>query len=287
MNSNRFVSPGSRRSIVQRIPLVLFLCICLTGSDCGSSSNNDDDALGTTPAAATLGEPCTALGQCPSAGATCCLDPVECGLDLNTCVQTCTTDANPPTSGQQFGRFCANNTNCAEGLICCRNPTSDFLSDTVDCIAGVTSPILCSCRRPAFRQTGEDCVLNEQCLTGFCCDSVSDCNIEDIGTCVDAQQATPPGSVLLGGACSADTDCDPNESSLGVYCCQDQVACGSNFGQCVENCAQFATGGQGGINDDCENNTMCLPSTFCCLVPGPNCNFDNDESCTCRPQPGG
>jgi len=91
----------------------------------------------------------------------------------------------------------------------------------------------------------------------------------------------------LGDACEADGDCDPDASSLGVYCCtQDLATCGDNLGQCVEDCSQFSSGGQIGMSEGelCEDNNECGAGLFCCLVPDAagNCDFALDQSCTCR-----
>lgn len=91
----------------------------------------------------------------------------------------------------------------------------------------------------------------------------------------------------LGATCETDDDCDPNASSLGVYCCtEDAATCGDNLGECVEDCSTFSSGGEVGMSEDapCENNNECGAGLFCCLVPDAagNCNFALDQSCTCR-----
>ena len=95
----------------------------------------------------------------------------------------------------------------------------------------------------------------------------------------------------LGATCETDDDCDPNASDLGVYCCtQDVDTCGDNLGECVEDCADFSSGGEIGMFEGalCENNNECGAGLFCCLVPDAagNCNFALDESCTCRSRSG-
>ena len=91
----------------------------------------------------------------------------------------------------------------------------------------------------------------------------------------------------LGDICESTGDCDPNASSLGVFCCMEGAAtCGNNVGQCVEDCSQFSSGGEVGMVEGalCQDNNECGAGLFCCLVPDAagNCDFGLDQSCTCR-----
>ncbi len=95
----------------------------------------------------------------------------------------------------------------------------------------------------------------------------------------------------LGDSCASTDDCDPNASSLGVFCCtEDAATCANNLGQCVEDCSQFSSGGEVGMFEGalCQDNNECGAGLFCCLVPDAagNCDFDQDQSCTCRNQDG-
>jgi hypothetical protein len=125
-------------------------------------------------------------------------------------------------------------------------------------------------------------------------DGVSRCDVE--WTAMKMQDGTggtggTGGQGDLGAACETDDDCDPDASALGVYCCTEDVAtCGDNLGECVEDCADFSSGGEIGMSEGalCENNNECGAGLFCCLVPDAdgNCNFALDQSCTCRSRSG-
>ena len=95
-----------------------------------------------------------------------------------------------------------------------------------------------------------------------------------------------PGTDDLGDPCLSNAECNPTASDLGVYCCLDSEKCGPNFEECVEDCSTFSSGGEVGTFEGalCVDNSECGESLFCCLVPDPsgNCDFGNDESCTCR-----
>ena len=94
----------------------------------------------------------------------------------------------------------------------------------------------------------------------------------------------------LGDRCDSTDDCDPTASDLGVFCClEDAATCGSNLGECVEDCSAYSSGGEVGTvqGADCQDNNECGAGLFCCLVPDAagNCDFDEDQSCTCRSNP--
>jgi len=94
----------------------------------------------------------------------------------------------------------------------------------------------------------------------------------------------------LGDSCEGTDDCDPSASDLGVFCClQDAATCENNLGECVEDCSQYSSGGEVGMFEGalCEDNNECGVGLFCCLVPDAagNCDFDRDQSCTCRSSP--
>lgn len=142
---------------------------------------------------------------------------------------------------------------------------------------------------------------NDFVAVGVCDDGTNDCG----GTC-DRETACPPGtaclldrvsdevafyscqSVLgdLGADCQSNAECDPNASSLGAFCCLDEAQCGPNLNQCVEDCSTFSSGGitQEFEGAECQDNTECAQGLFCCLVPDAvgNCDFNQDQSCTCR-----
>jgi len=64
----------------------------------------------------------------------------------------------------------------------------------------------------------------------------------------------------LGDSCESTDECDPNESDLGVFCClEDDATCGSNLGECVEDCSQFSSGGEVRMFEDetCQDNNEC------------------------------
>jgi hypothetical protein len=94
----------------------------------------------------------------------------------------------------------------------------------------------------------------------------------------------------LGASCQSNDDCDPNASSLGAFCCLDAAQCGANLNQCVEDCSTYSSGGLVQEVEDavCQDNTECGEFLFCCLVPDAarNCDFKQDQSCTCRGEPG-
>ena len=93
----------------------------------------------------------------------------------------------------------------------------------------------------------------------------------------------------LGDSCKSTDDCDPNASSLGVFCClEDAATCGNNLGECVEDCSTYSSGEVGMMQGAlCQDNNECGAGLFCCLVPDAagNCDFDDDQSCTCRSNP--
>jgi len=93
----------------------------------------------------------------------------------------------------------------------------------------------------------------------------------------------------LGDTCGSTPNCDPNASDLGVFCCLDEALCGPNLGECVEECSTYSSGGVVGMVEDalCQDNSECGPGLFCCLAPGTggNCDFELDQSCTCRAGP--
>ncbi|MBT8451684.1 MAG: hypothetical protein KJO40_06940 [Deltaproteobacteria bacterium] len=118
-------------------------------------------------------------------------------------------------------------------------------------------------------------------------DGQSRCDIEWTAMKMQGGTGGTGGAGDLGAACETDNDCDPNASSLGVYCCtEDAATCGDNLGECVEDCSTFSSGGEVGMFEGalCENNNECGQGFFCCLVPDAagNCNFGLDQSCTCR-----
>jgi hypothetical protein len=97
----------------------------------------------------------------------------------------------------------------------------------------------------------------------------------------------------LGDSCESTDDCDPNASSLGVFCCMEGAAtCGNNLGECVEDCSEFSSEGVVGMAEGarCQDNNECGAGLFCCLVPDAagNCDFALalDQSCTCRSDEG-
>jgi hypothetical protein len=92
----------------------------------------------------------------------------------------------------------------------------------------------------------------------------------------------------LGQACQADVECDPGATG-GAFCCEDEDQCGSNVDQCVANCSSFSSDGmiQENEGDVCADNSECAEGLFCCLVPDAagNCDFNQDQSCTCQAVP--
>ncbi len=158
------------------------------------------------------------------------------------------------------------------------------------------------------------CINDDDCPPGCSCDTdfvtvgVCDRGSNECGGTCDRESTCPEGTTCqfertegnvdffaciggdLGESCTSDAGCDPNASGLGAFCCLDPVACGPNTGVCVEDCSTFSSGGlvteiEGEV---CQDNTECAPGLFCCLVPDAagNCDFELDQSCTCRGDPG-
>ncbi len=121
---------------------------------------------------------------------------------------------------------------------------------------------------------------------------LSRCDIDWTATRMEDGTGGTGGLGGLGDSCASTGDCDPNASSLGVFCCtEDAATCANNLGQCVEDCSQFSSGGEVGMSEGalCQDNNECGAGLFCCLVPDAagNCDFNQNQSCTCRSQNGG
>lgn len=123
-----------------------------------------------------------------------------------------------------------------------------------------------------------------QCINDGDCPPACECENDFVYACLGPELGD------LGDPCQANAECDPTASSLGAFCCLDEAACGSNLNQCVEDCSMYSSGGipqeiEGAI---CQDNTECGEFLFCCLVPNAagNCDFGQDQSCTCRGMPG-
>jgi hypothetical protein len=88
----------------------------------------------------------------------------------------------------------------------------------------------------------------------------------------------------LGRTCMTSVECDPVDND--TVCCTSNVKCGPNKDECVKNCSLFTSGGvPRGAGADCQDSMECKQGLFCCLVPGENCDFDLDQSCSCQPLP--
>jgi len=164
------------------------------------------------------------------------------------------------------------------------------------CINDMDCPASCTCvgdelGEVAICQTlgivrvpcGGTCISDEQCPEGTECKADrSDENVA-VYACVGS------GTAGLGDDCQSDATCDPNASPLGVFCCLDAEKCGANVDQCVEDCSTYSSGGDVGMMEGtlCEDNSECGTGLFCCLVPNAagNCDFGQDQSCTCRNLP--
>lgn len=159
---------------------------------------------------------------------------------------------------------CINDGDCPPGCSC----DSDFVAVGVCESDETANECGGSCDRESTCPEGSECVL-----------SGVDGSVE-IYSC----QASMLGD--LGDSCVSNNQCDPNASSLGAFCCLDAAQCGPNLNQCVEDCSEFSSEGivQEFEGAECQNNTECAASLFCCLVPDAagNCDFGQDQSCTCR-----
>jgi len=149
-----------------------------------------------------------------------------------------------------------------------------------------------------------DCPPACSCDADFAAVGICERSGIDCGGSCDAESGCPPEQTCrldrtegdveyyackggdLGATCTSNNGCDPQASNLGAFCCLDAANCAADLNQCVEDCSTFSSGGQVGEFEgaDCENNSECGAGLFCCLVPDAagNCDFDLDQSCTCR-----
>ena len=170
----------------------------------------------------------------------------------------------------------------------CRSETS---AGGFFCINDGDCPPQCSCEKAFPVDTGGSCERGGVDCGGSCdlestCPEGEQCLLDSVGDSVERYACKRPGTDDLGDPCLSNAECDPTASDLGVYCCLDGEKCGPNFEECVEDCSTFSSGGEVGTVEGalCVDNSECGESLFCCLVPDPsgNCDFGNDESCTCR-----
>lgn len=192
-----------------------------------------------------------------------------------------------------------------------RVPSSVFVL-----IAVLAAPVLFGCKTAA--PGGFQCLNDGDCPPGCSCNNdfatvgvcEHDTSGKDCGGTCDRETSCPEGTECelqttgdrvytyaclgetlgdLGAACEANSQCDPNASSLGAYCCLDFDNCGPNLNQCVEDCSTYSSGMvQDFEGAECKDSSECGASLFCCLVPDSsgNCDFAQDQSCTCRSDSG-
>ncbi|MBN2495717.1 MAG: hypothetical protein JXR96_14080 [Deltaproteobacteria bacterium] len=227
------------------------------------------------------------LGACQECSPEICdgLDNDCDGFVDEGCGGSCQTDDDCPTGFVCSGGICVQglpcsaNADCPAGQVCiqglCRTECGVEICDGLDNDCdGATDEGCPACRSDA------DCAPGESCIDGLCAAICSDSDgdgyqAESCGgaDCDDADSAVYPGAPEL---CNGrDDDCDGAIDEGCAECTEgEQVACGTDEGECSRGLRTCSGGGWG----PCEDAVW--PQTEICDGLDNDCDGWTDESCS-------
>jgi hypothetical protein len=205
---------------------------CADGLECVSDTTTSFNPFGSDEGVCILRDAVPAHGEC-------CAD-VQC--DSGSCNDNGTCD-----DFLNVGEKCTTDKACGPNIIC----------------ATTSSKLGRRCVEPASKLKNQDCIADEQCVSGLCdiggsnrciqCEADNDCQASDLQYC---QNGFCEVKLYVGSDCSKDTHCLSGFcGASGVCGCQSNADCVGGYCQ-AEQCVPYAK-----TCETCDSSDQCTPNT--------------------------